>query len=91
VLRSSLTTIVRLTGYHSQELLEKHYEDLASKGFFPRLIQYSKFSYTCGSPLILGIDSAVRPRRLHGLGRSRCRQDRPRDAWRDQPARFQPW
>ena len=71
----------------SQEHLEKHYEDLKDKPFFKGLV-----SCTCIISFVRGGPDNSRyaqwPHRRHGLGRTRCLQDRPSHSWCYQSSRF---
>ncbi|XP_036012304.1 nucleoside diphosphate kinase A isoform X2 [Mus musculus] len=74
----------------SEDLLKEHYTDLKDRPFFTGLVKYMHsgpvvamvFYRERVSPLT--VSSAV----LGGLGGSECGEDRPRDAWRDQPRRL---
>uniref|UniRef100_A0A8L2Q0E0 Nucleoside diphosphate kinase B n=1 Tax=Rattus norvegicus TaxID=10116 RepID=A0A8L2Q0E0_RAT len=73
----------------SEDLLKEHYIDLKDRPFFSGLVKYmhsgpvvamvfyESFSSLTVSSVVLG-----------GLGGTECCEDRPGDAWRDQPRRL---
>lgn len=77
----------------SVSLLEQHYDDLKTKGFFPGLIKYMASGSSSSSKI--SRSPVVRTRDLHGLGGQGRRQDWTSHPRCDQPPRLgagnDPW